>query len=471
MNKPIIFIASPFQTNSGASVRELKVIPFLAQHIKQDFDSDIYLHVPFSQFTFMFKQLSESIGSERAEDEIFRKITQSASILKSSGVLVDLREWERLAHHASRLARSEHDSFIFQALDQRVLSFGHFRMIFREHRDRQMFQEYSNLASLRLERPLVYSCHESADLICMMNQFVQKFRGSAAILLGLAPYEYVSLRFRDPFKSISSILIEDHTKRLYERSMGRRSLKLILSVSAAPLLESGLYRTAIRNRVQVRILRPSTAYDSSLVKYRNDDKSANQAVFFGRLTPQKGLYDLLGVWKLVNSMVPDSVLKIIGAFQSPNHKTLFDRKTKELGVRNLEFIGFLSEKSELYKEVSKARVLVYPSYNDAFPAVVLESLALGLAVVAYDIPAIAQSYRGLEPIFLTSRGDIRGMAELVSKVLNLPDSKFALLHQSELLKSFIKIHGSWEEVARSEYHALAPLLGGDSLPSEVEPPR
>jgi glycosyltransferase involved in cell wall biosynthesis len=45
-------------------------------------------------------------------------------------------------------------------------------------------------------------------------------------------------------------------------------------------------------------------------------------------------------------------------------------------------------REELFMLKAKALVHLYPSHEDAFPYSVLESLALGTPVVAYDIPAL-----------------------------------------------------------------------------------
>jgi len=65
---------------------------------------------------------------------------------------------------------------------------------------------------------------------------------------------------------------------------------------------------------------------------------------------------------------------------------------------------------------------VYPSHEDSFSLVVLESLALGTMVVAYDIPAIREVYGDL--VYTVQEGDINSMARGVIKVLKMSESEY-----------------------------------------------
>ena len=52
--------------------------------------------------------------------------------------------------------------------------------------------------------------------------------------------------------------------------------------------------------------------------------------------------------------------------------------------RNVRYLGYLPPE-KLYREVARHHVLIYPSCRDAFTLTVLEALALGLGIVAYNV--------------------------------------------------------------------------------------
>ncbi len=84
--------------------------------------------------------------------------------------------------------------------------------------------------------------------------------------------------------------------------------------------------------------------------------------------------------------------------------------------KNVEYLGYVDRNNHI-KIISKARTLIYPSHKDAFPLIVLESLALGTTVVAYDIPAIKSTYSGIKAVLTVSEYDINAMAYKIINIL------------------------------------------------------
>jgi len=99
---------------------------------------------------------------------------------------------------------------------------------------------------------------------------------------------------------------------------------------------------------------------------------------------------------------------------------------------------------------------------------VLESLALGLAVVAYDIPAIRSVYSSLRAVSRVKPGDIASMADIAVRILRMNDEEFNGL-RDDLLDRFLQLHGSWAGVARAEYSYIKELVA-DRAHSGPNPP-
>jgi len=128
-------------------------------------------------------------------------------------------------------------------------------------------------------------------------------------------------------------------------------------------------------------------------------------------------------------------------------------------VKNVEYLGYFKHREELYRRVAEAKVLVYPSHQDAFPLTVLEAIALGLLCVAYDIPALRYVYREVPSVTLVKKGDIEGMSRALLEALGTEYSKHLSLQANPKLLRFLEVYGSWENVAVAELANILRYLG------------
>ncbi|WP_054856732.1 hypothetical protein [Vulcanisaeta sp. JCM 16159] len=93
------------------------------------------------------------------------------------------------------------------------------------------------------------------------------------------------------------------TKAIYEVAMKSGLLRGIASVSQVPIYYSGIDKLAGKYGVKLRVYRYGNAFDKDLIyNYRNIHNKRNYAVFFGRLTPAKGMWDLIKVAKYLDNI-------------------------------------------------------------------------------------------------------------------------------------------------------------------------
>ncbi|AAK43009.1 glycosyltransferase family 1 protein [Saccharolobus solfataricus] len=182
----------------------------------------------------------------------------------------------------------------------------------------------------------------------------------------------------------------------------RGNLNFAISVSKVPLINSGLDRL-----LSYRVTKPGNAFDENMLKFRGDKE--DYAVYFTRLMPEKGLFEIPLIWKKLRR---DIRLYVMGQFVDESDKDDFLSLVKRLNV-NVEYIG-LKEEEELYSIVAKALFTVYPSHYDSFSLVVLESLALGTPVYAYDTLALREIFGNVKGVHLVREGDVKGLADLIS---------------------------------------------------------
>jgi len=165
-------------------------------------------------------------------------------------------------------------------------------------------------------------------------------------------------------------------------------------------------------------LAPDRMFDSHLgVSLKNIQSAVgqphdHQVVVLGRLTRNKGVFDLPDIWARITSALPDSKLLIIGDGPERNNLTECFKAAGLSG--NVEFAGFIEEQNK-YSILKGSKVLLAPSREEGWGIAVCEAMACGLPVVAYDLPAYHSVFR--QGILTVSIGDKAGLADHVVKLL------------------------------------------------------
>ena len=176
-------------------------------------------------------------------------------------------------------------------------------------------------------------------------------------------------------------------------------------------------------------------------------------VFFSRLAIEKGVFDLPKVSSEMKKQKPDVKIVVIGKFDPPEAKAAFEGLVAQYGVReNLVYKGFMEEKT-LYATLKAAKVLVYPSRHDAFPLVVLETLAASTPVVAYDIAAIRLNFPA-DIVKTVPVGDWKAMAAEALKILGNDALRSEVSDRALVFAAKF----SWDKVAAEERRVYDGVL-------------
>lgn len=111
------------------------------------------------------------------------------------------------------------------------------------------------------------------------------------------------------------------------------------------------------------------------------------AVFCGRLHPQKGICQLLDIWKQVTIAMPHAKLCVIGNGE-PSFERSLKKKCLGLGLnRNVVWMGYINN-IEKYTLYLKSRLFVHPTVYDNNGMVAAEALCTGLPVIMYNLPTL-----------------------------------------------------------------------------------
>ena len=146
------------------------------------------------------------------------------------------------------------------------------------------------------------------------------------------------------------------------------------------------------------------------------DRKTYDAVFIGRLHPQKGILELMDIWQRVVRQHPQAQLAIIGSGPLGDQA---QKRAAQLGLAgHVHFIGF-SDGVEKFRIVKASRIIVHPAVYEVGGMAMAEGLVCGLPGVAFDHPALKAYYpRGV----LKARiGDLDHFAQHICSLIADPE--------------------------------------------------
>lgn len=197
-----------------------------------------------------------------------------------------------------------------------------------------------------------------------------------------------------------------------------------------------------KNRVFVMI----GAVDLDRIKvYRSKHKKMNKiydGVFQGRFHPQKGVIEMIDIWKMVVAKKSDAKLAMIGDGPLMNDVR---NKIRKLNLeKNIELFGYVFDGPKKYGIFSRSKVVVHPAFYDSGGMASAEAMAFGLPVVGFDLVAYKSYYP--KGMIKAKIGNLSDFAKQVLTLLN--NTKIYSKLQKEGLR-MIESNWSWEQRART----------------------
>lgn len=144
----------------------------------------------------------------------------------------------------------------------------------------------------------------------------------------------------------------------------------------------------------------------------------------GRLGKAKGFEDLLRAFYLIRRSA-DARLVILGeGAEYDNLRTL----ARQLEIDNhLWMPGFVKNP---YQYLARATVFAFPSYSEGLPLAVVEAMALGTPIVAYDIDAIREVC-GPDCARVVATGAVEKLAEALLSLLRSKEEREELARKGK----------------------------------------
>jgi glycosyltransferase involved in cell wall biosynthesis len=195
---------------------------------------------------------------------------------------------------------------------------------------------------------------------------------------------------------------------------------------------------------------------------------APQFLFVGRISPEKGVHDLIEAFIKVTEKYPQAILTIIGAHIIVAKKLLFDLQP-EPEVQALEdlyyvdyleyvksqvpehlasqvfFLGSLPQE-KLLPYYQAADVVINPALSEAFGMSLIEAMATETPVVATKIGGMTEIVEHQVNGLLTEPGDTQELAEAMVNIVSNPGLAHTMgkAGRKKVLQNY-----AWEQIAKN----------------------
>ncbi|TET63440.1 glycosyltransferase family 1 protein [Candidatus Bathyarchaeota archaeon] len=207
-------------------------------------------------------------------------------------------------------------------------------------------------------------------------------------------------------------------------------------------------RTLVNNGVpEERVYVTGNGVDVKYIDgFKFEGRKSYTGVFVGRISKEKGVFDLVAAWRRIVEVKDDARLLFVGS--GPDIDAVRCRVV-ELGLeRNVVVKGRCAD-GEMYKLMKASEVFIFPSVFEGWGLTVAEALACGLPVVCYDIPALREVFGKCRSVFLVPIRDVEKLAATVLEVLDV--NRTSVLAGTS--RNFVK-NLSWSKVAMQDLQVL-----------------
>lgn len=174
-------------------------------------------------------------------------------------------------------------------------------------------------------------------------------------------------------------------------------------------------------------------------------------IFVGRLVSDKGINELINAFKRLNKEVSSLKLLLVGPFES--HLDPLDKNTR-IEIKNNSGILNMGLQDDVRPYLAMADILVFPSYREGFPNVVMEAGAMGLPSIVTDINGCNEIVKDHINGWIIPVKDEEAIYDKMKYCLENPDQVVKVANNSrELITSRYEQKIIWEALLE-EYHKL-----------------
>ncbi|MBU2566766.1 glycosyltransferase family 4 protein [Patescibacteria group bacterium] len=165
-----------------------------------------------------------------------------------------------------------------------------------------------------------------------------------------------------------------------------------------------------------------------------------EAVFQGRFHPQKGVVELIKIWKQVVDKIPEAKLVMIG--DGPLMENVKLQITNYKLQNNVELKGYMFDGDEKFKIFAQSKIVVHPALFDSGGMASAEAMAFGLPCVGFDLPAYVDYY----PTGML-KSEVNNISDFSKHILSLLNNKKLHVKMAKSAQRLVFSSMSWDNRA------------------------
>ncbi len=190
--------------------------------------------------------------------------------------------------------------------------------------------------------------------------------------------------------------------------------------------------------------------DTDLIEQSKAEKKVYEGIFVGRISRDKGVFDLVQIWKLVVADEPDFKLLVVG--KGPDMAKL-EELIQDSGLSSNIILKGSCTDMNLFALMKASKVFLFPSRFEGWGLAVGEALACGLPVVCYDVPALREIFGNCKSVCFVASNDTAGFARFCEDILLRDDLEKLGAVSEEYVRRF-----DWSNVAVIDLQLIEKLV-------------
>ncbi|OGK42548.1 hypothetical protein A3A46_01525 [Candidatus Roizmanbacteria bacterium RIFCSPLOWO2_01_FULL_37_13] len=182
-------------------------------------------------------------------------------------------------------------------------------------------------------------------------------------------------------------------------------------------------------------------------------------VYLGRMTVQKGVFELLDVWSQVIKKIPNAKLALMGQADDQILKSLKEKITEFKLDKNISVFGSVSEEKKR-KILSASQLFLHLArYEPLFPVIgILEGLSFGLPAIVYNMKVVSSQQNILKKwkcLYIIENGSTKEVVKKIQEYYKSTQKTKNLL--SLEAKKFANLY-DWDKIAKKEFGIILDLI-------------
>jgi glycosyltransferase involved in cell wall biosynthesis len=188
--------------------------------------------------------------------------------------------------------------------------------------------------------------------------------------------------------------------------------------------------------------------DVDVIRSCPPQEAGLDAIMIGRISREKGVFDLIEIWEKVVRELPSAKVGVIGAKTNEFDQWISQLRTSQM-EGNIRYLGTGLPQEDVYGLTKGAKLFVFPTHIEGWGIAFAEAICCGLPIVSYDIsPLNTFGAEGIEFIPYLDK------AEFAGRIIELLNDVGKRKGMSESNLNYAACFKTWQEITELVFAAM-----------------